>query len=340
MASETYLLKCPVCGAPWHPSPEDIVYTCESCGYTVDLRTREQVEEHGMLKSVDVNVIKQAFRKFLDDNKGVIFSLPREAQIVELSPIYIPFWLINFKANSRYHGYKEVQVPVERTVQRRDANGRLRTETVTEYRRAYEPVDGEIRESGIQPVLARHHSSLYGYKYFVKKIAIKKPEPFNIKEAKRHNAIILNSELDRKTAIKFAKNIIYDRHRKVAEGKCTELFDIRTRIEILGENYVHAPYWLVRYQFRRKRYTVAVNGIDGKVLVGKIPLTLMRRVANLIFAILGMLIGMFSYQIGMYFLYAGEVIADAVFIFLAVIGLLIINCTLSTCFSTELEKSG
>ncbi|MEM2636790.1 MAG: zinc ribbon domain-containing protein [Candidatus Korarchaeota archaeon] len=349
MSGEVYLIKCPSCGAPWQPSPEDIVYTCASCGYTVDLRSNEQISQHGILPSVGIDSVKNSCISFLDKNKSVIRSLPQEAQILEISSIYVPFWFVYFAADSTYHGYKTVQVPVTRTVTRRDSSGRTYTTTETEYRTAYEPVNGRIQEAGIQPVLARYHSSLYGYEYFVRSVAFQKPVMFNINEIKKHKAMLLNSELPIATAIARAKNVIYDRHRKNAKSKCTELFDVRTNINIQGGMYVHAPYWIINYEFKRKKYSIAVDGTCGRVLVGKIPITFSRRAVNFILALFGLVIGLNSLRASQFVNDALSSTLDPDFAgFLALIvmgmfmiaGIVIIVKAMNTVFATELEKKG
>jgi len=150
------------------------------------------------------------------------------------------------------------------------------------------------------------------------------------------------------TAVARAKNFIYDRHRRLAAKNCTELFDVRTQINVSGATYVHAPYWLVNYEFKRKKYSVAVNGTNGKVLIGKIPMTFSRRVVNFLLAVVGLLVGIYAYRISSFVNVAlistdedlAGVLGLMVLSVLLIFSFVIIAKAIKTVFATELEKKG
>ncbi|KXH76590.1 MAG: hypothetical protein AM326_02355 [Candidatus Thorarchaeota archaeon SMTZ-45] len=55
-------------------------------------------------------------------------------------------------------------------------------------------------------------------------------------------------------------------------------FDYRLDMDIEDCTYFHAPYWLIRYEYRGGTFRVAVSGATGRVVLGELPVTKTYRV--------------------------------------------------------------
>lgn len=329
-------LKCPQCDAPLEISPEDVVCTCAYCGYTFNINTAELIKNHFFYRPKNFEEIVLSVRNFLRKYKGVIRDLDVTANIFEGRLIYAPFWLVPFHASTWFKGYEKITVTEEEEVQTTDAEGNIITTTETYTRTAYRPIEATFEERGFEKILARRHASFYGYHEFVEKMKPEVAEPFNISLIKEYKFAFLNSEFGPDAAVEEAKNRIRKRHRKKAESRCTELFDIKTEIVTKEPIYIHAPFWAIRYEYRGKVYNMAVNGIDGRVLIGKIPLTLARRIVNAALSIFIVLLALFVVA-PLILSIVGSYIAMSVSTFIL---LLLSLFPLRTVFLVELEKKG
>ena len=49
-------------------------------------------------------------------------------------------------------------------------------------------------------------------------------------------------------------------------------------MDVRFADYVHVPYWLVRYSYQNGTYRIALSGGTGKVILGELPITKLYRV--------------------------------------------------------------
>lgn len=271
------VFKCPVCNGNVKLGPDDAVITCNYCG-SISTIEGKAISDHLMEDAVDPEVREQAFRKFLDENKGFNKSLVKASQIVENLLIYVPVWTAKLKADTWYKGFKTVQVPVQKTRRVRDSDGNYRTETYTDYEPGYVPVQDEIHTDTDERLLARKGSRFYGLEEYLEKISLSETEPWNFEKIKELEPTILNAEIGSEEFEKAIHGRVADRHRAQAKSGLTELFDCRTQTAVRGTTYLQAPFSLIRYKFQGDLYKCAIDGHTGKVVLGEIPITTGQRI--------------------------------------------------------------
>lgn len=333
------MFKCPVCNGNVKTGPDDVVITCSFCGSTTTMDGKA-IGDHLMEPAVDNDSRLEAFKKFLDKNKGMNKSLVQGVQVVENRLVYVPVWTSKVKADTWYKGYKTVQVPVQKQETYRDSEGNTQTRTVTEYETGYVPVQDEIHTDTNEPMLARKGAALYGLEEYLAEIDLKNTEPYDFNKIKDLEPIMLNAEIGQEEYEKTIHGRVADRHRSQAASGLAELFDCRTTTNVRGTTYLQAPFSLVRYKFQGDLYKCAINGRTGKVVLGEIPITMAQRA---LWTLVG-LIGIILAGVGAEILNFGLGLEDYVFIagggIGTVIGIIMAFFGFRVLLMTQREKKG
>ncbi|UJG44672.1 MAG: hypothetical protein K9W46_05700 [Candidatus Heimdallarchaeum endolithica] len=283
-------LKCKICGAPIDINPEDAIYNCNSCGqaFTADGKTFEN--HYFFPNSLNKDKVHEIVGRFIKKNsflRGI-----KNYSIKSIKPMLLPFWIVRTRSNTHFLGYLKYSETRTRT------SGKSTTsESVTVYR----PIEEDINEDRTDVILARRATVIFGYKK-VKKLIERNIEnmvhfDINLLKDKEHEFQYLSTEFSDIDANQLIKTKIFDEHRRKAEKKCTKVFDCYTQITFLGTFFTHFPVWLVEYDFKGETYRVVINGNNGEIIKGEIPVTKLFRIINFSLSILmiafGILINFF-----------------------------------------------
>jgi len=268
--SQLVKYQCAHCNAPLDVNPEDKIFNCMSCGQAM-LADGSKFENHYILENtLNQTQIHKIVKEFIK-KKGFLRGI-RGYQITNLSPILLPYWCVTTDAYTHYVGYKRYTETRTRTVGT-GKNRRTVTKSVTVYR----PIDQEIREKRVDPLLGRRGSSIYGYERVKEllKTEFQRAVPFN------HDRLMsiegefnyLSSEISLEAANQLGKTDVFDDHRARAERNCTKVFDCSTQITYTGTYFVHVPVWQIEYVFKDETYRIAILGSNGQIIKGEIPVT-------------------------------------------------------------------
>jgi hypothetical protein len=314
-------------------SPEDLVITCSYCGETMEAGGK-RIPDHQMLPSQDSTTIQANIQEFLKKNK-----IKEGTSIEEVKPSYVPWWLVPFASQTHYYGVQNGTVTRQKTETYRDSEGKTRTRTVNYTVNVYKPEEGDFSRSGRQNVIARKHTVFYGFDKFASTIFLDNIQPFDFQKVKKLNAEFINAEVNAHESQQDAYGRVENENRGIAASKVSKLVRCDSKITMQYPTYVHAPLWTARYKFQGKIYKVSLAGDSGKVVKGEVPLTLGRRLTNLILGIVIMVNGGILAQIG--YQMGGNVDGEAWYIAM-IIGLVIVVISFaltSTAFRMQLEKS-
>ncbi|MBN2153017.1 MAG: hypothetical protein JW839_16310 [Candidatus Lokiarchaeota archaeon] len=332
-AEQSLVLKCPTCGASIAISPEDLVITCSFCGETMEAGGKK-IPDHKMLPSQERSAIQANIQDFLRKNK-----IKEGASIEEVKASYIPWWLVPFSSQTHYYGVQNGTVTRQKTETYRDSEGKTRTRTVSYSVPVYKPEEGDFARSGRENVIARKHTVFYGFDKFASTIFLENIEAFDFQKVKQHDAEFINAEVDAHEAQQDAYGRVENQNRSIAASKVSKLVRCDSKVTLQYPTYVHAPLWTARYKFQGKVYKVSAAGDSGKVVKGEVPLTLGRRLLNLIIGLSIMVVGGIIAQIGFQ---SGQVVDQEGWYIAMIIGLVFMGisfmCT-STAFRMQLEKS-
>jgi len=237
-------IRCSNCGAPLQFSPGEIVATCRYCGFTQVIETGKAFElEHSMiLNEYKPEQIDELVRNWMRGGFLKPGDLARSSKIMEKNLTYLPFWVVSVRASSTYKGVFE----------------RLTPPVVKE---------GRIEKKHNWLVLARKATDFPTREY---EVPLEGKIPYDFRKIEGF-AKVLNSELERDEAVEVAKQQIENLHQFLAKQDVDKIIEMKTDFDVGDSVYLHAPVWLIVYEYKRERYRVLLDGATGTVIKGDIP---------------------------------------------------------------------
>ena len=237
-------IHCSNCGAPLTFTPGEIVATCRYCGFTQVIETGKAFElEHSMiLNEYKPEQTDELVRNWMRGGFLKPSDLARASKILEKSLTYLPFWVVSVEALSTYKGVFE----------------RLTPPVVKE---------GKIEEKYNWLVLARKATDFHAREY---KVPLEGKIPYDFRKIEAF-AKVLNSEIERDEAIDVAKQQIENLHQFLVKQDVDKVIEMNTNFEVGDSVYLHAPVWFIVYEYKRKRYSIFLDGATGTVIKGDVP---------------------------------------------------------------------
>jgi hypothetical protein len=237
-------LSCSHCGAPISFEPGEIIATCRYCGYTVVIETGKAFTfEHSMLLNKhDPTQIEESMKNWMRAGFLKPPDLAGKSKITEKNLTYIPFWIITAQIETTYKGVFERITPAvlkEGRIEKK-YNWLILARKATQFpTREYDvPLDGKI--------------------------------PYDFRKIEGF-AKTLNSEMNKDEAVEQAKQEIEEHHRYLAQQDVDKMIEIKSDIKIEQAVYLHAPIWLIKYEYKGKTYELLIDGATGMAIKGDIP---------------------------------------------------------------------
>jgi len=170
--------------------------------------------------------------------------LARSSKILEKNLMYLPFWIVHANVRSEYRGVFE----------------RLTPPIVKE---------GKIEKEYNWLVLARKATAFPTREY---EVPLEGKIPYDFRKIEAF-AKTLNSEIDKDDAEDIAKQQIEELHKYLAQQEVDKIIEIKSEIKMSQTVYLHAPIWLIVYEYKGQRYDIFLDGATGAVIKGDIPAT-------------------------------------------------------------------
>ena len=239
-------IRCSHCGAPISFEPGEILATCRYCGYTVVIETGKAFTfEHSMLlNKYDPEKIEEPIRNWMRTGFLKPSDLAKKSKILEKKLMYIPFWIVTAEAETAYKGiFERITPPVVK--------------------------EGQIKKKYNWVVLARKAATFPTREYDV---PLEGKIPYDFRKIEGF-AETLNSEMSKEEAVELARQQISEHHRYLAQQDVDRIIEMKNEIKIEQTVYLHAPLWFVKYEYKGKTYQMWIDGSNGTVIKGDIPLT-------------------------------------------------------------------
>jgi len=239
-------ISCSHCGAPISFEPGEIIATCKYCGYTVVIQTRSAFAfEHSMLlNKYDPTTIEDSIKDWMRTGFLKPSDLVKKSKIMEKNLIYLPFWVVSVEVTSNYKGIFE----------------RITPSIVKE---------GTIEKDYDWLVLARKATEFPTREY---NVPLEGKIPYDFRKIEGF-AKILNSEVEKDEALELAKQQIEELHRYLAQQDVDKIIEMKSEIKEDQAVYLHAPIWLIKYEYKSKTYQLWIDGATGTAIKGDIPST-------------------------------------------------------------------
>ncbi|MGD8506561.1 MAG: hypothetical protein PVF15_07865 [Candidatus Bathyarchaeota archaeon] len=237
-------IRCSNCGAPLEFEPGEIVATCCYCGFTQVIETGKAFTlEHSMLlNEYSPEQVEKLARVWMKRGFLKPGDLARSSRILEKTLTYLPFWIVSVTATTNYKGIFERLVP---------------------------PVvkEGKIDKKYNWLVLARKATQFPTREYDV---PLEGKIPYDFRKIE-DIAKVLNSEIERQEAVELARQQIEAHHRFLSQQDVDRIIEIQTDFDVDESVYLHAPIWLIVYEYKSERYRILLDGSTGAVIKGDIP---------------------------------------------------------------------
>jgi hypothetical protein len=237
-------IRCSTCGAPIKFSPGEIVATCAYCGFTQVIETGKAfVFEHSLIvNEYSPEQVVDLIRNWMRSGFLKPGNMAKTSRISERNLMYLPFWLIPIAATTDYKGVFE----------------RLTPPVVKE---------GRIEKKYSWLVLARKATDFPSREYDV---PLEGKIPYDFKRIEGF-AKVLNSEIERDEALGVARQQIEESHRFLIKQDVDRVIDVKTEFDVGEPVYLHAPAWLIVYEYKGGRYSIWLDGATGAIIKGDIP---------------------------------------------------------------------
>ena len=239
-------INCSHCGAPIAFEPGEIIATCKYCGYTVVIETGKAFTfEHSMLlNKYDPTQIEEPIRNWMQEGFLKPSDLARKSKITEKTLTYIPFWMVTTRVDTAYKGiFERITPPVVK--------------------------EGHIEKEYDWLVIARKATEFPTREY---EVPLEGKIPYDFRKIEAF-AKTLNSEIDQDEAVEQARQEIEEQHRYLAQQDIDKIIEIKSEIKIDQTVYLHAPIWLIKYEYKGKAYQLIMDGATGTAIKGDIPST-------------------------------------------------------------------
>jgi hypothetical protein len=239
-------ISCSHCGAPISFEPGEIIATCKYCGYTVVIETGSPFTfEHSMLlNKFDTTAIEEPIKDWMRTGFLKPSDLVRKSKITEKSLLYLPFWVVSVEVTSNYRGIFERITPA-----------------VTK--------EGIIEKQYNWLVLARKATEFPTREY---NVPLEGKIPYDFRKIESF-AKTLNSEIDKDEALELARQQIEELHRYLVQQDVDKIIEMKSEIKEEQAVYLHAPVWLVKYEYKGETYQLWIDGATGTAVKGDIPST-------------------------------------------------------------------
>lgn len=237
-------LSCSHCGAPISFKPGEIIATCRYCGYTVVIETGKAFTfEHSMLlNKYNPTQVEEPAKNWMNSGFLKPSDLARKSKITEKTLIYLPFWVISVEAESTYKGiFERINPPVVK--------------------------EGKIAKKYDWLILARKAADFPTKEYDV---PLEGKVPYDFRKIEEF-AKVLNSEIEREEAVEIAKQEITEHHRFLVQQDIDRIIEMKNEIKVNQTVYLHAPVWLMKYEYKGEKYSLWLDGATGTAIKGEIP---------------------------------------------------------------------
>lgn len=237
-------INCPNCGGPLKPEAGEIIVTCEYCGAAMNMAVgKKYFLKHSIIPN---KYTPEQISSMAKQWMGAGFLKPEDlahaSRISELSLTFLPFFVLHVSASSKYEG--------------------VFTRTGQNI-----PKKGDFTREYHWKILGRRGSAFPTKEY---EIPLSGKVEFDLAHVSK-NAKFLNSEMDEREAQSLLRQEIEGHHRFLLSSEMDVIQTIETNLDIRNTEFVHAPVWFLKYEYKGKLYELLFDGASGKTIKGDIP---------------------------------------------------------------------
>lgn len=169
-------------------------------------------------------------------------DLRKASRVLGIECVYLPFYVFEVDARTEYAG--------------------LLTRTGTNERRT-----GSLVRDYFWKVLGRRSREFPTREY---KIPLAHKVPFDTAGMVRDSRF-LNAEVDEDEAARIAREEVERHQRELLKDHVDAVENAATDIVVKDAEFLHAPLWFARYEYRGQTFDIIVDAASGEIVRGEIP---------------------------------------------------------------------
>ncbi len=237
-------IDCPNCGAPLELKAGEVVITCEYCGSDHNMAVGKKFFlKHSIIPaSYTKERIMKGIKNWMSGGFLKPDDLARKSKITELELVFLPFYIVHAKTDCSYKG--------------------VFTRTGKNI-----PRSGSFSKEYYWKILGRRGSEFPAKEY---DIPLKGKVDFNLSRIPGYGKF-LNAEVDEGEASSLARDEIDQHHRFLLEEEVDIIEKLDTKVNELDKEFVHAPVWFAKYDYKGKAFDLILDGATGQPIKGDIP---------------------------------------------------------------------
>ena len=237
-------VNCPNCGAPLKLEAGEVIVTCEYCGAAMNMAVgKKYFLRHSIIPNkYSREQISVMAKQWMGTGFLKPEDLARKASIREMNLIFLPFFVLHVSAQSKYDG--------------------MLTRTGQNI-----PKKGDFTREYHWKILGRRASAFPTKEY---EIPLSGKVEFDLAHVSK-NAKFLNSEMDEREAHSLLKQELEEHHKYLLSSEMDVIQSIDTNLDIKNTEFVHAPVWFLKYEYKGKLYELLFDGASGDTIKGDIP---------------------------------------------------------------------
>lgn len=237
-------INCPKCGGPLDLAVGEVIVTCPYCGTASRLRgDKPFVLTHSMLAArLDRDRALAMILGWMDGGVMKPDDLRRASRVTTLECVYLPFYIFEVDATTRYAG--------------------VLTRTGTNERRT-----GDLRRDYFWKILGRRTGEFPTREY---KLPLASKVPFDT-AGMVPGSRFLNAEVDEDEAARLVREDVDAHQRALLKDLVDVIEDAQTALEVKDAEFLHAPIWFSTYEYQGRPYTIVLDAASGDIIRGDIP---------------------------------------------------------------------
>jgi len=237
-------IGCPKCGAPLALATGEVIVTCRYCGTASRMRgDRPFVLRHSMLAArLDRAGAEAAIAGWMSGGVMKPDDLRSASRITALECVYVPFYVFEVDAATRYRGLRTRLGPSE-------------------------PREGTLVRDYFWKILGRRSGEFPTREY---KLPLAHKIPFDTASMVR-DARFLNAEIDEDEAARLVRADVDAHQRELLKDLVDVVEEATTEVDVKDAEFLHAPIWFATYVYRERTFPLVLDAASGEVVRGEIP---------------------------------------------------------------------
>ncbi|MFW9830862.1 MAG: hypothetical protein ACFFD8_03725 [Candidatus Thorarchaeota archaeon] len=239
-------LRCSHCDGPLEYKAGDHIVTCPYCGTTqvVDVSKPFLIEHFMLPLKLEPGDVEAVLRSWMRKGRLKSPELHKKAKMIEAQLRYLPFWLIEITAMTKWTGIFERVTPA-----------------ITK--------SNTMKKTYHWLILARRRAGFPTKEFDLPTGAT---QPYDFRDIPEY-AEVINSQLTRDEALSQAQQEVEEHHRYLLSQDVDQILEFETKFSVGEVQYVHAPIYYARYLYKRKHYTALIGGHRKLIIAAEFPTT-------------------------------------------------------------------